>query len=376
MNDLNQFHNDAMELAEEAFFAEKENNIENALALFKRAYQFELKAARLLHNNFENEPTRSVLFRSAANLALRAGLLREAEQTASMGLIGEPPETIAEELRNIFEASNFRRHMHLKGIQLDGSSFQLSMSGKGIYPGAAPSGLVIDRLTSIENIIYRTIERKEKQNYRKGRKSSFQFSYPIFFEAFRERSFALTVRIGTPLQPLLPNLGEQDIPNIVIQELFDCIELFNNKEEGELITRISDEAYYNNFVSLISSIAPDGEDISLIGFTSLVHNHERQIPLTLNKSEAIKYIKPIEKNNIDSDSFEIVQVQGTIKFADELNPTGPGIIKLRTDSNMKYSIIVPEGMDDIVTQLWSQAVTVTGKLISKNNIHLINIEKK
>jgi phage-related minor tail protein len=51
--------------------------------------------------DFEIEPTRSVLFKSAATLALKGNLYREAEKMASFGLAGNPPEEVASELRMV-----------------------------------------------------------------------------------------------------------------------------------------------------------------------------------------------------------------------------------------------------------------------------------
>ncbi|HEX5271222.1 MAG TPA: hypothetical protein VFW33_12065, partial [Gemmataceae bacterium] len=55
------------------------------------------------------EPTRSVLHRSAASLALECGEYREAERLIATALAGSPPETIAEELRDLLHRVYFDR---------------------------------------------------------------------------------------------------------------------------------------------------------------------------------------------------------------------------------------------------------------------------
>ncbi len=50
----------------------------------------------------EAEPTRSVLFRSAAQLAFNYGEIREAEQLLSAALAGNPPGDILLELRTLY----------------------------------------------------------------------------------------------------------------------------------------------------------------------------------------------------------------------------------------------------------------------------------
>ena len=64
-----ELHRQAMELLDEALYvAKSELRVEN---LFRRAVQFEASAADSVANRFELEPTRSVLHRGVASLALR-----------------------------------------------------------------------------------------------------------------------------------------------------------------------------------------------------------------------------------------------------------------------------------------------------------------
>lgn len=61
----------------------------------------EKRAAELLRNKIEAEPTRSVLYRSAACLALRCGYIYDAAALACHGLSGNPPNSVREELFDV-----------------------------------------------------------------------------------------------------------------------------------------------------------------------------------------------------------------------------------------------------------------------------------
>jgi hypothetical protein len=100
MNSLNEIHQQAMELAEQAFAARRRNDEDEARSLARRAYKLEKQAAELSRT----EPTRSVLHRSAATLALDCGEYREAERLAVTALASTPPEPIANELREVLAA--------------------------------------------------------------------------------------------------------------------------------------------------------------------------------------------------------------------------------------------------------------------------------
>jgi hypothetical protein len=94
-------HTRAMDVAETAFLHRFRGNDTEAHQLFVEAYALEKEAALALEHELKAEPTRSVLFRSAASLALNAGAFQEAERMIFLGLLGEPPHEIAEEMRDL-----------------------------------------------------------------------------------------------------------------------------------------------------------------------------------------------------------------------------------------------------------------------------------
>ena len=113
-----QAHSEAMKYLQEAIITQEMGNDVSASSLFEKAFVLEKEAALYLVNDFENEPTRSVLFRSAANLAMDCHNYKEAQEMVNHGLAGYPPPEIAEELRDIYEKVNFYRHFELKGVTL------------------------------------------------------------------------------------------------------------------------------------------------------------------------------------------------------------------------------------------------------------------
>lgn len=98
---LNNIHKEAMNKAEAAFILRIKEQSTEAKKLFEKAFQLEKKAADMLLIDFKLEPSRSILYRSAAYLAYNAGLYKEAEKMVVTGLAGNPPNEIAEELRNL-----------------------------------------------------------------------------------------------------------------------------------------------------------------------------------------------------------------------------------------------------------------------------------
>ena len=95
-------HNQAMDAAELAAIARLHGDSKSR-NLFQQAFALERDAAQVFADEFTFEPSRAILYRSAAALALECGEWRAAEQLIGAALAGDPPEEIAEELRGLLQ---------------------------------------------------------------------------------------------------------------------------------------------------------------------------------------------------------------------------------------------------------------------------------
>jgi superfamily II DNA or RNA helicase len=100
-----------MEKTDLAFAARRRGDHDQAKQHFYEAFQLEAQAAELIALQFDIEPTRSVLHRSAASLALDCELLPDAEKLIYRALSGNPPAPLADELRGLLEEINSKRHL-------------------------------------------------------------------------------------------------------------------------------------------------------------------------------------------------------------------------------------------------------------------------
>jgi hypothetical protein len=101
MQNVETLHREAMELVDQVVLARQRGDTADVAALSKAAFVKEQAAADLVANQFDLEPTRSVLHRSAAMLAIECGELRAAERLIGRALAGNPPDDIANELRDL-----------------------------------------------------------------------------------------------------------------------------------------------------------------------------------------------------------------------------------------------------------------------------------
>ncbi|MEG3935783.1 hypothetical protein QT990_31795 [Microcoleus sp. T3_B1] len=119
MSQIQSLHKQAMDLAEAAAVASLRGALELAAQLTRQAFEQETQAAALIASALDAEPTRSVLHRSAASLAIECGELRMAERLIATALSGNPPAEIAEELKDLFIQINLSQYLKRQGIHID-----------------------------------------------------------------------------------------------------------------------------------------------------------------------------------------------------------------------------------------------------------------
>lgn len=95
-------HHRAMGFAQDADLLRHQGKPEDAKTSFQIAYYYMRGAAEKLNTDRESEPTRSILYRSAANCAFNAGMFTEAVQCAEEGVNGYPPVDIHDELFDVY----------------------------------------------------------------------------------------------------------------------------------------------------------------------------------------------------------------------------------------------------------------------------------
>jgi hypothetical protein len=118
MSPIQELHAQAMNKAELAELAKLRGEKSAQQDLLYEAYQLEYQAARGVAPLTDAEPTRSLLHRSAATLAMACGELQRAEELIIAGLTGTPPAEVAEELKDLFVQLNLRRYLERRGVQL------------------------------------------------------------------------------------------------------------------------------------------------------------------------------------------------------------------------------------------------------------------
>ena len=356
-----------MDYADEAFFAQRQGQYERARECFENAYSAEKSAAEQLADT-DLEPTRSILFRSAATLALDCGKVREAEKLVAFALAGDPPDDIADELRELFERVNVRRHLDLQGLVLSEDDLQITFAGNAIGKGFGPRKEIFSRVNELEKLIHRTDQRIKRRNF--GETVAPTKKIVLFVSLPKAASFSFTLRFGLFKQLHLPYFEEESSDTKVIDEVLTNLELLEHGNLKELQKHISDPAYFRNFVGLARNIAPDGNIISFVGLTASSHGKERKVSFSRNREDI--WEPPVE--SIGEPDYELSEtmetVSGVLRFANEMKSNRE--IRLEVEGGQAWKVLVREGlMEDIVGPHWGQKVNVLGRKVKRRQKTLL-----
>ena len=120
MNAVRKLHNQAMYFVDQANAANRRNApVEEVAELANKALHFEMKAAAKVLGNLEAEPTRSILFRSSASLALQCHRYGEAIRLAAIGLSGYVHPEFRDELIDVINEARAKEKANEKAGQVE-----------------------------------------------------------------------------------------------------------------------------------------------------------------------------------------------------------------------------------------------------------------
>ncbi|MDB5279057.1 MAG: putative endonuclease, domain protein [Ferruginibacter sp.] len=112
------WHEEAMDLAEMAFFAKRRGEYYNFWKFIQRALNYEKAAARVLIEEQQIEPTRSLLYKSAIHFALNLDHFDEAKFLLREANDGNPPIEVKNELDSISVEINQRENIKSRAVAL------------------------------------------------------------------------------------------------------------------------------------------------------------------------------------------------------------------------------------------------------------------
>jgi hypothetical protein len=254
--------------------------------------------------------------------------------------------------------------LSLRGLELDPGEFQMSIAGASTAFGVIESGQFLRRAEIVDKMLTRTAERLRGIPFREVGSPSKKAleGFEIFFSAARAASFAMSIRLGRPQrQMILPGFAG---PAEILDDFLACMADFNAERTDALHQRIQNETYFNNFTALTRKLAPDGEKVKSVGFTSVRGDETRQVALSHPAGGAWRP---------KTDEATTVELTGTVRSADETSGRKHPVFGVEDDQGKKHNVSVPPGiLQDIVKPYWGERVVVVAHR-TQNRLDLLDI---
>lgn len=358
MSTVRDLHDEAMVLAQESILARETGTPQKAIELAMQALKLEAEAAAQIDISISNEPTRSILFKSAASLALQSREYDYAERLIAEALLGFPPSSVRSELESVYEQVRFERSLESRELVLSGDQISMTIKGLSVGFGQVLYKDFKKRVDALIILLDRTSRRQQSQSYQtKGpTPKSIQKFQPVLGTP-RAGSFAVTIEMALQEGTNQSFLTE---PSRIIESVITGVRLLENGEEEQLRELIPDDAYYKNFVTMARELAPDGESVSRVSIES------RQGSVDFTRARA-ELSLPVAEPPLEIPGSRIEELTGTLILADGRVAT----IGLQTEDDF-FELIVPEGMDDLVRANYHMEVTTVVE-VSGNRRTLQNL---
>lgn len=348
MSDAKQYHREAMALSHEADAWKRVGAAPEAMALYCQAAQKEALAAACYPPVESSEPTRSILYRSAAWLALGAGELEQARRFAAFGLSGYPSKVVHNELIEVLDKAVIDYHLSTKGIILSEGEAQLMLQGLEVRAGFT---FFEPFLRTVEQI-GRLAKQKTQELLNLPFSANARPMYTPAIAAFRPGSVAVTFKLAG-----VPNKhGSLQLPLVtpdqVLDEVVTVLDIWNTAGDEGLREVIEDDNYFDYYRSNAAALAPDGKKLSMVGITTprgkVVIDRVRATTAPQAKKASDQ---PFLKNQDGS-----ITVEGELVDASKET----GTIHIVPAIGRKWNIEVGEGLIEVVRDCFGKQVSVLG----------------
>lgn len=365
-------HQQALEWADKAYIARRKGQWDNVVEFARKALYYEVEAAEKLPPVAESEPTRSILYRAAASLAYQARDYNLALQMIEKGRTPYAPEEILFDLDNLAQDARFAIYLQEIGLTLSNEEALIFLRGQATGYGTILYKEFARRLEAMINLLQRTAERLNHREFRRSGRAERQFFEPMITTA-PPGSFAFKLRLALSNEatqiPLWANTEN------ILSEIVSNMQLVTGQNPEALKAHFIAQArseeqanlYLRNFLAITKQVAPDGKNIEEFGITTT----SRQVILTPIEGKNIQDTLQSIFQDDESEKGRPITIIGELDRADKRKNK---IEITEEPTHQTYSVVIQEGLEDVVRSYFGERVKIQGILKNKTNIILRDIE--
>lgn len=254
-----EYHSKSERLAADAELALRQGNSENALDLYQRAAESELRA--LEHVGPSKSRTLGVTLISAVSLFYKAKLYQRAESLAYQFLsTSQLPSYANSEIRALLQTIWSDQARAESSVKFTSGQVFVSVKGGEVVPGGAPLDLIVQKVENIQSLYYRTTEFLHGLPHRKRGGASLDIQRtcrPWLFQA-PPGSYQFAVAVQESSQQELFDKSKITVKDIS-STFFSILRASVDDPDVALANLVPDPQYRGTFMKLARNLAPSGK---------------------------------------------------------------------------------------------------------------------
>ena len=343
MTSVLEFHNQAMDFVTRATIPVGSQSFDepSKRELFQQALDLELQAIKVLEQQEFHALTYSLIHRSAASVALESGDFALAEQLASKAIARGADPAIIQDLRVIASRAFVNQDLQQHGIQLLTNDIEMSLDGPAIIDdGMIPWTDWQGRITAAIGFMNRIVE-------------NAVFKPPLFLSRPRAGSFAVSIRLGSPVIDSDAFDGMDPVP-AYIDKFMNSMNAVNQLDLQFLQTRFVDPDDRKLFLNTARRIAPDGKRVENVNFTQTKPTNEIRTVAITKTTDALPRTAELSVE----DPRDKETVTGRLLFADGRDEDKSQIRIVAASGDVRIDVPEDKNIYGIVDEMWNCDVEV------------------
>ena len=329
-----------------------------------RARELYAAAAAAEHNAFGRTPsdqqrTRSVLAVSATSLLYKAQKHDDSELAIFRFLgRGDLNPWAQEQLRELLEVvADERLLFSALNHRYTGESVTVSLRGGTIGSGTGPLDLILNKMTSVKNLLYRVAEwvGQYPLRVRGGPPAELKHLIQARVGEPAVGSYRMEIRLTEPSQIDLfesPRVAATNVGTAA----FEFLERLNRGTRADIEDYVPDERYRKAFLDLSNAIAPDGRTVNEVGLYRLQPEKVTSVYLTGGLKRKIKQIRSPRSTDSHQERHSLEGILRALHLDKNwLEITNKSGEHVKCDT-------VPDMLDDVVGPMVNNMVIVSGPI--------------
>lgn len=351
-------HADSERLASQAQVAGRKGRQQEALDLYAQAADAENQAIAELDTT--KSRTLGISLVSAASLYFKAARFDFAEAVAVRGLsLSDLPAFAKEQLRTLLQSIWTERARNGAGTEYARRPILVSIQGGEVLSGGAPLDLVMDKVKTIQSLLYRVAEfLSEREHRRRGVPTpDIQNGYRPWLYQSVPGSYQFAVAIQEGIQQEL--FRRAPSPEQVSSTFLRILRLEIEDPEEALAAAVPDAEYRITFLKLTRNLAPDGRSCTRLDIRPV----DDPLPISLGPGVRRNLGSIIRRNGRTNEATDsrIESLRGMLR-AVHLDKDW---LELSVGSKRVRVHDVGEEVDDVIGPLVNRPVTVHVSIVDE-----------